>query len=686
MQVQRHIQRCIFAAFTAALPVFSWPAGVPGKMEQVTISTKRIESLAFADSSSVGTVPSVQLEHRPVLRSAEMLEVVPGLIVTQHSGDGKANQYFLRGFNLDHGTDLASRVDSLPVNMPSHGHGQGYSDINFLIPELIERIDYKKGTYYAEEGNFSAAGAVDISYARRLEHSLAVLGGGENGYRRALLAFSPRASKGDLLAALEYQHNDGPWELPEDFRKINALLKYTRVGEDRGFSASAATYDGRWIATDQIPLRAVRFDDLSRFGHVDPSNGGRTHRYSLSAEGWTAAGTGELRALAYAIDYELDLFSNFTYFLDEEHGDQFEQFDDRLVLGGNVRYAVPLTLGATRVELASGLDVRHDDISPVGLYRTQARQRLGIVRQDEVQQTSYSAYVSSGVLWTRGFRTTLGVRADYFEFDVNSNLPANSGTANDTILSPKLSVMFGQWGRTELFLNLGEGFHSNDARGTTSSVDPNDGLTPVDRVSPLVKARGGEIGVRAGPFGGLQLTASLWALNLDSELLFVGDAGNTEPGRESRRKGVELSAYYTPVSWLIVDADLAWSRSRFTDDDPAGSRIPNAVERVGSIGVSINRPAGWSGGLRLRYLGPAALTESNSVRSSSTTLLNLEAGYRFTEQLRIGIEILNALDRSANDITYFYESRLAGEPEPIEDIHFHPVEPRTLRASLSVRF
>ena len=665
------------------LPAFA--AGQAGKLDEVNITARRVSSLAQADSASVGTVLADQLENRPVLRTGEVLEVVPGLTVTQHSGDGKANQFFLRGFNLDHGTDFAARVDGLPVNMPNHGHGQGYSDINFLIPELIGRIDYKKGTYYAEEGNFSAAGAVDVTYADRLQKSLLVLGLGERGYERALLAVSPRIGDADLVAAIDFQHNDGPWVLEEGFRKINGLLKFTSGGTDRGFGLTAMGYDGRWRSTDQIPLRAVESGSLDRFGFIDPSDGGNTHRYSLSADYWAPLGNGKFTALAYGIDYHLQLFSNFTYFVNPVEGDQFEQFDDRKVLGTNLRWSAPFLLGSFSSELLAGIDVRHDRVAPVGLYLTQARRRYGGVREDDVEQTSYSVYVSDGIAWTPRFRTTLGVRADRFDFDVNSSLPVNSGTARDSIVSPKLTMVFGPWSTTELFVNLGEGFHSNDARGTTIAVDPADGVTPVAPVDPLVKARGAEVGFRTSPVSGLQLSGSIWRLNLDSELLFVGDGGTTEPSRESHRSGVELSAYYSPLTWLIVDADLAWSRARFADDDPAGSRIPNAVDRVASLGLALDHPSGWSGGARLRYIGPGALIEDNSVRSGGTTLLNLQAGYRFGNGVKLRVDLLNALDRRANDITYFYESRLQGEPAPIEDVHFHPVEPRTVRASLSMQ-
>jgi hypothetical protein len=660
-------------------------AGIPGVvLEEAVVTAKRYELLNQPVSASQGTVLSDQLVNRPILRTAEVLEVVPGLIVTQHSGDGKANQYFLRGFNLDHGTDFASTVDGLPVNMPTHGHGQGYSDLNFLIPELIERLDYRKGTYYAEQGNFSAAGAVNIHYKQSLDRPFATLSVGEDSYERALLAGSPKVGDGDLLLAAAYEHTNGPWDLNEDLRKVNGLAKYTRGSNDKGFALTFMGYDGSWTSTDQIPLRAVESGRIDRFGFIDPTDGGESHRYSISMDAWGELGSGDWRATVYGFDYHLDLVSNFTYATDPENGDQFEQADDRTIAGGDFRYQQKLPELGHDAEWLSGIQIRHDDISPVGLYRTVARQRITTVRQDDVKQTSYAAFTSLALRWTDWLRSEVGLRADQFNFDVQSGLAANSGSANDSIVSPKLSLTFGPWANTEYFLNFGRGFHSNDARGTTITVDPNDG-TPVDRVNPLVRATGSEVGLSTSIIPNVQLAASLWTLKLDSELLFVGDGGTTEASRPTRRTGVEMGIYYKPVDWLIADADLAFSRPRFTDGDPAGDRIPGAVERVFSVGLAVDRPDGWFGGARLRYLGPAALIEDDNVRSQSTTLVNLDAGYHFSERCSAQLTLLNAFDEAGNDITYFYESQLAGEPAPVEDIHFHPVEPRTIRASITVK-
>ena len=662
-------------------------AGVPGELDEVVVSAHKLAGLAGRGiSASVGTVLGEQLETRPVLRTGEVLEVVPGLVVTQHSGSGKANQYFLRGFNLDHGTDFASRVEGLPVNMPTHAHGQGYSDINFMIPELVERIEYRKGTYYAEEGNFSAAGSVDVAYRRRLARSEALLVAGENGYGRVLLAGSSALGSGDLLLALDSTRDDGPWNLPEDSRKYNAVLKYTQGDAEQGFHLLGMGYQGRWRSTDQIPLRAVESGAVDRFGYIDASDGGKSHRYSLSAALWQPLGAGSLRTEGYAMDYGLDLFSNFSYFTDPDQGDQFEQLDARRVYGLSAVYRLPTQIGGQEGALRSGVQWRHDDIPTVGLYRTQQRMRLSTMREDDVRQDSYSIWASQEIPLASWLRVEAGLRFDAFRFDVDSNIALNSGQADDHILSPKLAVVLGPWQRTEFFLNWGRGFHSNDARGTTISVDPTDGVTPAERVTPLVRATGREIGVRSAVAPGLQLAASLWELQVASELLFIGDGGITEASRASRRRGLELSAYYTPGQAWIIDADLAFTRARFTDQDPVGSRIPNAVDHVASVGISYRGPKRWSGGARLRHLGPAALIEDNSVRSASTTLVNVEVGYRFTAMLKAEVTLLNAFNQKANDITYLYESQLAGESAPVQDIHFHPVEPRTLRLQLAASF
>ena len=375
-------------------------------------------------------------------------------------------------------------------------HGQGYADLNFLIPELVDTIAYRKGTYYADEGNFSAAGAAHIAYRSRLDAPFAMFAAGENGYYRTVLGASPQAGPGDLLVAGEYFHNDGPWREPQGYRKLGGLIKYTVNGDNRGFSAAAMGYDGEWNSTDQVPLRAVAAGAIDRFGNVDPTTGGETHRYSVSGEGWWQVGAGRLTATAYGVDYALDLVSNFTYAIDTVNGDQFEQFEQRQYYGGTLGYEMPAPVFGRKGTFTTGLQLRYDDIQPVALYLTEDRVRHSTVREDDVEQVSYGLYASHDVVWADWFRTVVGLRFDEFHFNVASSLPENSGDADDSIVSPKLTMVFGPWAKTEYFVNVGRGFHSNDARGTTITVDPTDGITPAAPVDPLVKALGYEVGLR----------------------------------------------------------------------------------------------------------------------------------------------------------------------------------------------
>ncbi len=660
--------------------------GITGAgLDEVTVRANRLALGGAPRAASEGTVLGEQLENRPLLRVGELLETVPGLIVTQHTGDGKANQYFLRGFNLDHGTDFTTRVQGMPVNMPTHGHGQGYMDVNFVIPELVDRVVYRKGTYYADLGNFSAVGAADLSYVDQVRPFVAA-SVGENGYARGLAGGSVALAGGSLLAGLEHTVNDGPWQLAESLRKTNAVLRWSRQSEASGLAFDAMAYDGDWISTDQIPLRAVRDGSLGRYGHIDPTAGGASHRYSLSAAGHRKMGPGRLEFNAWAIDYFLQLYSNFTYALDPVNGDQFEQYDDRRVYGGALTWSQPFALASIEHVWRVGADLRIDDIAPVGLYLTTERERHTTIREDRVEQQLASLWTAVATHWTAWLRSEIGARADRLDYDVSSGLAVNSGDGSDSLVSPKASIALGPWHDTEFFAAAGRGFHSNDVRGATIAVDPTDGVTPVERVTPLARADGAELGLRTALVPRTQLSLALWRLDLDSELLFIGDGGTTEATRPSRREGIELSIYSRPLDWLIIDADYATSKARFRDFDVAGKRIPGAVDRVGSIGVTLNRNSGWYGGVRLRYLGPAALLEDDSVRSSSSTLVNLEAGRRIGANWRVTAQLFNAFDREVNDITYYYESRLPGEAAPIEDIHFHPAEPRTLRATVHYAF
>jgi outer membrane receptor protein involved in Fe transport len=657
------------------------------KLESVEVVGHYENGVGTSDAASAGAVTAKLLENRPALRPGEILEFVPGVIVTQHSGDGKANQYFLRGFNLDHGTDFATSVAGMPANMRTHAHGQGYTDLNFLIPELVERVDYKKGPYYAELGDFANAGAAQMKLFDRLPRGVASFTVGENNFVRGLVADSTDIEAGSLLYALDLSRNDGPWAEPENFHKTNGVLRFARGDSDNGFNITGMAYSARWDSTDQIPERAVRANLIDRFDSLDACDGGETHRYSVSMEGVQSNTDGRSELSLYAVKSDLNLFSNFTYFLDNPvDGDQFEQAERRNMYGLSASHTFFGNFSGLRSDTSVGFEGRYDDLDPVALYSTVGRDRLSTTRRDSVKEGSAGIYVSNTTHWTEWLRTVLGARFDTYHFDVDSNIEANSGSENDSITSPKLSVILGPWSQTELFVNYGEGFHSNDARGTTQTVTAKTG-EPAEAVSPLVKARGSEIGLRSELVPGLQSSIAVWQLKLDSELVFVGDAGDTEATRGSKRYGVEWNNHYKASDWLLIDLDLAASHARFTGSDPAGDYIPGAVAKVASFGISLTDLGPWFAEFQVRYFGPRPLIEDDSVRSNSTTLAYLRGGYRVTENWKLTVDVFNLFDREVSDIDYFYASRLNGEPaDGVEDRHFHPVEPRTVRASVTYNF
>ncbi len=673
---------------TAAVLAFAAPAWAGGEqiLEKVVITGTANKQVGVADSANVGTVSQKQLEARTVYRPGELLESTPGLIVSQHSGEGKANQFYLRGFNLDHGTDLRTTVDGMLVNQRSHGHGQGWTDLNFLIPELATGLRYKKGPYYASEGDFSSAGAVEVTYANELPHGIVNLGFGQNGYRRVLLADSPALGSGKLLYALEALHNDGPFTRPDDYRKLNGVLRYAEGDKDNGWNVTAMAYNAKWNATDQIPLRAVQSGQLGRFDLIDPTDGGKASRYSLSGAWRHSTEGGATEVNAYVARWGLNLYSNFTYFLDNPvDGDQFYQPDNRTMTAVNARHVWATSWFGRDGENEVGAQLQNDRISN-GLFSTKARQTLSTTRRDRIVESSLGVWFQNATPWTKTFRTVVGVRADTFRFKVSSDLGANSGSASDSILSPKLNFIFGPFDSTELYVNLGSGFHSNDARGTVITTDPKTS-DPVDKVTPLVRSKGLELGARTSFIPGLQTSLSLYRLDFVSELLFVGDAGTTEAGRPSRRTGFELANFYKLRDWLTIDADIAFAKARFRDSAVEGDRIPGAVEGVASVAVAVDNLGPWFGAVQLRYFGPRPLQEDNAVRSNSSATVNARAGYKFTSKITVEVDVFNVTNKQVSAIDYFYTSRLPGEPaEGVADKHFHPIESRSFRVALSMAF
>ena len=673
----------------------------------ITVQGREDELVGTADSATQGTVGAKQIQDRPILRSGEVLETVPGLIITQHAGGGKANQYFLRGFNLDHGTDFAVFLDDMPLNLPSHAHGEGYADMNTVIPEFVQRVNFEKGPYYADVGNYGSAGSAHLEFFKMLPQNFFQVEGGMYGYERAVFGVSHKLGLGNLLFGGEVYHDDGPWKNPDDYLKFNGLLTYSRGDGAKGFSITARGYHGRWNSSDQIAANAVPL--VGFFGTLNPTDGGNSQRYSLQAEWHRQHANSATKIMAYGFYYDLDLFSDFTYYLtDPVHSDQFEQRDRRWVVGFDARHTIFNDWFGRKVESTFGLQIRNDFVHN-GLFQTENRERVdktdsdtgtslpATTQEDRFTETQAGIYVENKIQWSDKFRTVAALRGDVGRVDVTSlDTPANSGTATKLLPSPKLSLIFGPWSKTEIYVQGGFSFHSNDARGATQTVQPLSdenpySNTPASRIPLLIPTKGAEVGVRSVALPHLQSTFSLWYLHSASELQQSGDTGGTVPSRQpSNRYGVELANYYTPLEHLAFDFDIADSRALFTtvDEDaaapnsPGGKRVPEAVGLVASSGVTLHDYKRFSASLRLRAFGPRDLTSDGTYRSNATVLLNADVGYQVGKKWRFVVEFLNLLNRRDHDIDYAYESRVTPIADSVFMDVFHPVEPFQMRFGL----
>lgn len=672
----------------------------PEQLPDMIVTGKAEDLLGKTDTASKGHASQEDFLSRPLMRRGEILEAIPGVVVTQHAGGGKANQYFLRGFNLDHGTDFAISLDGMPLNMRTHAHGQGYTDLNPVIPELVESIDYAKGTYTAANGDLSTAGSANFLLWDVMPQNMLRLEIGEYNYYRSLLAGTLPIHAQDqsgvqqgLTYGLEYNYYDGPWTRPEEYSRWNGVLRYFVTDGDNKFSVTFMGYRGSWTSTDQIPLRAVQSGALGRFDSLDPSSGGESERYSLNIAYEHRDDDVVTRANFYGIYYALDLYSNFTYFMDfpppgPPLGDQFEQGERRWVLGANLSrtWEKRNWLGLDS-DFTLGFQTRHDLIDGIGLWRTQQRVRHATIRQDDIWEGSAGLYAEMLTRWTPWLRTVVGLRGDVYLFDTQSStLAANEGRTTAGIVSPKFSAIFGPWNQTEFYLNFGFGFHSNDARGVNTRIDPNT-LAPVQAVDPLVRTMGAEVGVRTQAIKNVTTTLALFWLQSDSELVYVGDAGTNEPGPASRRFGIEVASYWRPNSWFSADGELALSYARFRNA-PGMDHIPNSVPIMFSGGVNFGAQGnadGWFTGIRARVFANSPLEETGTVTSRPTFMLNGTVGYR-RKQWEAALDCLNILDRHDNDIEYYYDSQLATEAAPVSDTHFHPVEPRMFRFRVTYRF
>ena len=645
----------------------------------------RYSLLGVGDTANEGVAGQFQIDNRVVARTGEVLEVVPGLIVSQHSGEGKANQYFLRGFNLDHGIDFKMSLDGMPINQRSHAHGQGWADLNPLIPELISSVHFRKGPYYAADGDFANAGSANIYYAEKIDRGLASLGLGQNGYYRTLLADAPKFHDGTMLYALELSHYDGPWDNPDNYKKINGLLRYSQGSQSNRFNLTAMAYSGRWNSTDQIPWNEYKRGLISRWGAMDASSGAWAHRYSLSGEWRQSDAAGSTVVQTYIINNYLDLYSNFEY------GDtsQFNQRDSRVTTGLNAYRTFNVVGLGKEATNTIGVQVQHDQIKN-GLFSSRKRNRIDCngdvieqCRTDKIGQSSIGVYAENHVHWNDWFRSVAGFRGDYFRF-ANTGLYSSTGddntrTVNDFIATPKLNLIFGPWAKTEYYYSIGNGYHSNDARGVTIGSGV--------RADGLVRTFGQEVGIRTEIIEGLQTTFAVFQLDNASEIVYIGDAGRTEDsGRRSRRTGFEFNNYYRANKWLTIDADFAYSRARFRDPGGDGQYIPGSVEGVASIAAIIDNGGPYSGSLQLRYFGPRSLTEDNSVRSEATATVNGKLGYRVNKDTKIELIGFNLLNSQHSAIDYYSDSYTFNGVSGQSGRVFHPIESRSFRAVLIISY
>jgi outer membrane receptor protein involved in Fe transport len=669
------------AALTATAAVAQQSPGAAGAaaapqdgLEEIVVFGRSLELVGRADAASEGTVAGADLLVKPMLRVAELLEAVPGMVAVQHSGSGKANQYFLRGFNLDHGTDFTTILDGVPLNFRTHGHGQGYLDVNGMIPDTIERIDYRKGTYRADVGDFSMAGASFLTTIDRFEEPFVALEGGEEGWGRLAFGGTTDLDNGrSLTGIIERKTYDGPWEQPENLEHTALWGKYSADTDFGTLGITVSGYDAHWQPTEQIPERAIGTSVCEdAFCALDPTAEGDTKRWIVGAQMAGDVWNGSV----YAQYYDWSMLSNATY------DAQINQFDKRVTLGGRYVRTVAET---DAVEVDVGAEFRNDDISNVGLDATEAGVFVENIAQNRVQEASLGVFTE--VTWhaTDSLRLLAGLRGDAYTFDATAKTPQSAeGGVNDSQVSPKVGLAYALTDNVELYGNWGEGFHSNDARGVVNPTDPVPGLSA---------GEGQELGARF-EVGALTITTAYWWLDLDSELIFIGDSNAVEPKGASEREGYELTFFWEPTDWLGIDAVWTDSDARYVDN-PDGPYVEGAIENAASFGLSAVKDK-WEASLRLRYMGEYALTADNAQRADASTTVNMRGAYT-VGRATMYAELLNVFDEDGRDIQYWYEAYVDGLDPPgltSEDIDCSVTncrmsrieEPRTVRLGVKFAF
>lgn len=646
------------------------------------------------ESSSRTVIGRRELELRPRLRPGDILEAVPGLFAVQHAGGGKANQYFLRGFDADHGTDVAFAVDGVPVNMVSHGHGQGFTDFHFLIPELVTSLDGYKGPFYAAQGDFATAGAVNLHLAEKLEESFAQYSLGQFGIMRGLVVESP--DLGDdwrAVVAAELYKDDGPFQNPEHLKRYNVYLKATHdVGRAGKVQMTLMSHGSSWRGSGQIPARAVCGEGepqnpgpaafgqpcIDHFGVVDPTEGGATQRHLMSLAYSTAWGDADFTAMAYAIKYRFTLYSNFTFFAEDPvHGDEIEQDDDRSVVGTDFRVRRHDHYLGGQFTTSLGAQVRFDSIDNA-LYHDVARERLDDQVNASIAESQIGIYVEEDARVRKWLRFIAGARAQRVDVNVEDHLEdrktlgnRTSGYKGATQLLPKFMGVLSPIPQLDLFASLGRGFHSNDARGVVRGRAPATLLTPV---------MGYEVGARVTPLPNLSLSATGFLMDVDSELVWVGDAGTTEASGQTRRYGVELDARFRLGNWLFADVDATFTHARYRANEGNGGAVALAPTRTFSAGVGVRPTFGDftpSASFRIKSIGPRPATEDESLVAEGFTIVDATAGLRW-KQIEAGIDVQNLFNATWREVQFATETRLSYEPNAVTGIHYSPGWPRTV--------
>jgi outer membrane cobalamin receptor len=669
-------------------------------VEEVMVTASRQNLLGTATTASQGVVTEQELALRPAYRVGQLLESVPGLVVTAHSGEGKANQYLTRGFNLDHGTDIAQFVDDMPINRPTNTHGQGYTDLNFLMPELSQGLDYTKGPYHASVGDFGSVASTHLRLANEIPNQVS-LASGTLGIYNAFAGGTTHLTDTDrLLGGVYYGHLDGPFTHPDDFRKFAATTRFSHGTDADGYSATAMYYHGEGNMTTDQALRAVTEHLITRWGTLDPTDGSLSERWSLSAHYGVTGDSWKSRSSAYVIHSKMILWNNFTHYLnDPVNGDQEEQFESRTTVGGQSAFTLTRDFGPVRNEFVMGLQVRFD-AAYVNRKHTLSRLPLGycsvvqpdgsplqigaeggICNADRVHLLDLGPYIEVTSVWTDWLRTVVGLREEYYRASDASVTAGLHGADHQTLLQPKGSLILGPVGATELYLSAGRGFHSDDVRGVLGTV-PLEGVPGAAGKTPLLAATTGvEVGVRSNIVPRLSLQLAIFQQDFNSELTYDADAGQDSASAPSRRQGIELSAQYRPLRWIELNSDLAFSKARYRGALDAfgleGRYIANAPKFIGSFGVLVDNWGRWFGGLQWRKLGAFPVSDGLQYpQDPGYSEFNVDVGYKLSARIKVQLSLYNLLNTKANAAAYFYNSRLPGEPAAgVEGLQVHPLEP-----------